>query len=146
MSCWGAGIRCTLAGGSRGPGYSVRPVSTPRARVRSADVELAVREEGPSDGPVVVLLHGFPELGYSWRHQVEPLCAAGYRVLVPDLRGYGESDTPEPIEAYAIDVLAADVLALLDHAGADRGTVIGHDWGADLAWKTAWLHPDRIDA
>ncbi len=109
-------------------------------------VELSVWEHGPADGPVVLLLHGFPELGYSWRHQVQPLAEAGYRVLVPDLRGYGGSDAPEPIEAYSIDVLAGDVLALLDHAGAQRGTVIGHDWGADLAWKTAWLHPERVSA
>jgi pimeloyl-ACP methyl ester carboxylesterase len=109
-------------------------------------INLAVAEHGPGDGPVVVLLHGFPELGYSWRHQIGPLSQNGYRVLVPDLRGFGDSDAPEPIEAYAIDVLAKDVLGLLDHAGADRGTVIGHDWGAAVAWNTAWLHPERVRA
>jgi pimeloyl-ACP methyl ester carboxylesterase len=109
-------------------------------------VELAVAEHGPADGPLVILLHGFPELGYSWRHQVEPLARAGYRLLVPDLRGFGDSDAPEPIESYAIDVLAGDVLALIDHAGAEQATVIGHDWGADLAWKTAWLHPERVSS
>jgi pimeloyl-ACP methyl ester carboxylesterase len=109
-------------------------------------IELAVAEHGPPDGPVVVLLHGFPELGYSWRHQISPLAGAGYRLLVPDLRGFGESDAPPEIEDYAVDVLAADVLGLLDHAGAESGIVIGHDWGADVAWKTAWLHPDRIHA
>jgi pimeloyl-ACP methyl ester carboxylesterase len=121
-------------------------MSTARSRVRSGEIELAVGEHGPPDGPVVVLLHGFPELGYSWRHQVEPLASAGYRLLVPDLRGFGGSDAPAEAEAYAIDVLAADVLALLDHAGTDQATVIGHDWGSDLAWKTAWLHPERIRA
>lgn len=109
-------------------------------------VALSVEEHGPPDGPVVVLLHGFPELGFSWRHQVGPLAAGGYRVLVPDLRGYGGSDAPQAVEQYAIDVLAADVIGLLDHAGAERGTVVGHDWGADLAWKTAWLHPERVRA
>jgi len=109
-------------------------------------IELAVAEHGPADGPVVVLLHGFPELGFSWRHQVEPLAAAGYRVLVPDLRGFGGSDAPEAVEEYAIDVLARDVLGLLDYAGAEQGTLIGHDWGADLAWKTAWLYPERVRA
>jgi pimeloyl-ACP methyl ester carboxylesterase len=116
------------------------------ARVEINGIELAVAEHGPADGPVVVLLHGFPELGYSWRHQVGPLATAGYRVLVPDLRGYGDSDAPEDAAQYAIDVLAGDVLGLLDHAGAERGAVIGHDWGADVAWKTAWLHPERVRA
>ena len=117
-----------------------------RVRVRAGDVELAVREHGPAEGPVVVLLHGFPEIGYSWRHQIAPLAEAGYRVLVPDLRGFGDSDAPQAIEAYAIDVLVDDVLDLIDHAGARRAIVVGHDWGADLAWKTAWLHPERICA
>jgi pimeloyl-ACP methyl ester carboxylesterase len=109
-------------------------------------VALHVVEAGPADGPPVVLLHGFPELGFSWRHQIPALAAAGHRVLVPDLRGFGRSEAPEPVEAYAIDVLARDVLAILDHAGADRGVLVGHDWGADLAWKTAWLHPERVSA
>jgi pimeloyl-ACP methyl ester carboxylesterase len=109
-------------------------------------IELAVAEHGPPGGPPVVLLHGFPELGFSWRHQVGPLADAGYHVLVPDLRGFGASDAPHDPEAYAIDVLARDVLALIDHAGGQRAIVIGHDWGADLAWKTAWLHPDRVSA
>jgi pimeloyl-ACP methyl ester carboxylesterase len=65
-------------------------------------------------------------------------------LLVPDLRGYGDSDAPDSVEQYAIDVIARDVLGLLDHAGAEQGTVIGHDWGADVAWKTAWLHPERV--
>jgi pimeloyl-ACP methyl ester carboxylesterase len=109
-------------------------------------IELAVAEHGPPGGPVVVLLHGFPELGFSWRHQVGPLVSAGYRVLVPDLRGFGGSDAPPDPEDYAIDVLARDVLGLIDHAGAEHAIVIGHDWGADLAWKTAWLHPGRVSA
>jgi pimeloyl-ACP methyl ester carboxylesterase len=116
-------------------------------RVRVHDrVELHVHEAGAQGAPVLVLLHGFPELGYSWRHQIPVLAGAGYRVLVPDLRGYGLSDAPAELEAYAIDALARDVLALVDDAGADRGVVIGHDWGADIAWKTAWMHPERITA
>jgi pimeloyl-ACP methyl ester carboxylesterase len=114
--------------------------------VRVDGIELSVADHGPLDGPVVVLLHGFPELGFSWRHQIEPLSAAGYRLLVPDLRGFGGSDAPAATEDYAIDVLAADVLAMIGHAGAEQATVIGHDWGADLAWKTAWMHPDRVSA
>ena len=114
--------------------------------MRINGINLEVAEHGPAEGPVVILLHGFPELGYSWRHQIQPLASAGYRLLVPDLRGFGGSDAPAEIEAYASDVLGADVLGLLDHAGAERGTLIGHDWGADVAWKTAWRHPERIGA
>jgi pimeloyl-ACP methyl ester carboxylesterase len=109
-------------------------------------IHLHVAEYGDPAGPVLVLLHGFPELGYSWRHQIGALTEGGYRLLIPDVRGFGRSDIPEDPEAYAIDVLAADVLALLDAAGVQRGVVIGHDWGADIAWKTAWMHPERIDA
>ena len=109
-------------------------------------VELHVAEHGETGAPVVVMLHGFPELGFSWRHQIPALAGAGYRVIVPDLRGFGRSDVPADVEAYAGDVLAADVLALLDDAGAQRGVVVGHDWGADVAWKAAWMHPDRVSA
>lgn len=109
-------------------------------------LRLWVHRDGPPDGPLVVLLHGFPELGYSWRHQIPALAAAGHRVLAPDLRGYGRSDAPEDVRAYAIDALIGDVIALLDHAGRDSAAVIGHDWGADIAWKTAWMHPERVRA
>lgn len=109
-------------------------------------VDLHVSEAGPADGPLVVLLHGFPELGYSWRHQIPALAAAGFRVLTPDLRGYGLSDAPEPVEAYGIPELVGDVVALIDHAGADQAVVVGHDWGADVAWKTAVLAPERVRA
>jgi len=109
-------------------------------------VNLHVVEQGDQGAPALVLLHGFPELGYSWRHQIPALVGAGYRVLVPDLRGYGLSDRPDQTEAYGLDALTADVLALLDHAGVRQGIVIGHDWGAEVAWKTAWMHPDRVAA
>jgi pimeloyl-ACP methyl ester carboxylesterase len=115
-------------------------------RIDLGRITLAVTEAGPRDGPLVVLVHGFPELAYSWRHQIGPLAEAGYRVLAPDVRGVGGSDRPDAVEAYAISELTADVLALLDHAGAERAVVVGHDWGADIAWKTAWLHPDRVAA
>ena len=109
-------------------------------------VRIAFAEHGPPDGPVVVLLHGFPELGSSWRHQWPALAQQGYRTLVPDLRGFGDSDAPDDPDAYVVTRTTQDVLALLDHAGADTAVVVGHDWGADLAWKTAWLHPDRVSA
>jgi pimeloyl-ACP methyl ester carboxylesterase len=110
------------------------------------DVRLWVLDAGPRDGPLVVLVHGFPELAFSWRHQIGPLTEAGYRVLVPDLRGAGRSDRPREVEAYAIGELAGDVVGLVDHAGAERAVVVGHDWGADIAWKTAWMHPERVAA
>lgn len=119
----------------------------PSRRVRMRDgAELHVSESGTPQGPPLVLLHGFPELGYSWRHQIPALADAGYRVIVPDMRGFGLSEAPKDVNAYAIDVLSSDVLALLDDAGAERGIVIGHDWGADVAWKTAWIHPERVAA
>lgn len=120
----------------------------PRAKLveGAGGVRLATVDVGPGDGPVVVLVHGFPELAFSWRHQLGPLAGAGYRVLAADLRGTGGSDRPEAIEASAITELAADVVALIDHAGAERAVVVGHDWGADTAWKTAWMHPERVAA
>src|SRR4051812_16368126 len=115
-------------------------------RVAVNGVELWVVEDGPADGPVVVLLHGFPELGYSWRHQIPALTQAGFRVVVPDLRGYGRSDAPPDIADYAISAMSGDVIGLIDHAGVEQAVVVGHDWGADVAWKTAWLHPERVRA
>lgn len=119
----------------------------PSRSVRAQDgTALHVVEEGPPDGPLLVLLHGFPELGFSWRHQIPALTQAGYRLLVPDMRGFGRSDAPTAIEAYGVEELTGDVLALIDDAGADHAVVIGHDWGADVAWKTAWMHPERVRA
>ncbi|MFN8071761.1 MAG: alpha/beta hydrolase [Mycobacterium sp.] len=109
-------------------------------------VRLRVYDAGAPDGPVVILAHGFPELAFSWRHQIAPLAAAGYRVLAPDQRGYGGSARPEPLEAYDITALSGDLIGLIDDAGADRAAVIGHDMGAMVAWNTALLHPDRVAA
>ena len=114
--------------------------------VDGAGVRLWIEEHGPADAPLVVLLHGFPELGFSWRHQVPALVDAGFRVVVPDLRGFGRSDAPDDVAAYAVPEHARDVLALLDRAGVEQAVVVGHDWGADIAWKTAWLHPERVSA
>jgi pimeloyl-ACP methyl ester carboxylesterase len=107
-------------------------------------VDLEVYEAG--EGPPVVLLHGFPELAYSWRHQVRPLVEAGYRVVVPNQRGYGASSAPEPVEAYDLDSLAGDVAALIGWAGDDPAVVIGHDWGAPVAWHAALRHPALVRA
>src|SRR5215212_12062103 len=89
---------------------------------------------GPSDGPLVILLHGFPEFWYGWRHQIEPLAAAGFRVLVPDQRGYNLSSKPEGVRAYTLDILAEDVLGLAAALGRSKFALVGHDWGWALAW------------
>lgn len=109
-------------------------------------VRLRVLDAGPRDGPVVILAHGFPELGFSWRHQIPALAAAGYRVLAPDQRGYGGSSRPREVEAYDITALTGDLIGLLDVVGASRGALIGHDWGAVVAWSSAQLHPERVAA
>ncbi len=111
-------------------------------RVKAGDIRLSVTVEG--DGEPVILLHGFPELAYSWRHQIPALAGAGYRAIAPDLRGYGASDRPSRVEEYGIQALAGDVVALMDALGLDRAHVVGHDWGGSLAWVTGTLHPDRV--
>jgi pimeloyl-ACP methyl ester carboxylesterase len=111
-------------------------------RVNGIDVHLA--EAG--DGPPVVLLHGFPELWYSWRHQIPALAQAGYHVIVPDLRGYGRTTAPAAVGDYAMTRMVADVTGLLDLLGEDRAVLAGHDWGANIAWATAQLHPGRVRA
>ena len=101
--------------------------------------------EVTGEGPPVVLLHGFPDTGRLWRHQVPALAEAGFRVVVPDLRGYGKSGKPDGVDAYAIPYLAGDVVAILDRLGIERVHVVGHDWGAALAWAIGSLVPDRVD-
>ena len=110
--------------------------------VDANEVQLAVTEEG--DGPPVVLIHGFPELAYSWRHQVPALGAAGLHSIAFDLRGYGGSSKPEAIEDYALTTIAADVIGLLDALGLDDAALVGHDWGSIITWTTALLYPERV--
>jgi pimeloyl-ACP methyl ester carboxylesterase len=107
------------------------------------DIELDVHEAGRPGDPVVVLLHGFPESAHSWRHQMEPLAAAGYHVLAPDQRGYGASSAPRDVDAYLGDLLADDVCALLDDVGVEQAFIVGHDWGALLAWHLGMTRPER---
>ena len=106
---------------------------------------VGIEYEVTGEGRPVVLLHGFPDTGRLWRNQVPALADAGFRVIVPDMRGFGRSDKPSVVEAYAIQALAADVLAVLADAGAERAHVVGHDWGAVVAWGLAALVPDRVD-
>jgi epoxide hydrolase 4 len=96
------------------------------------------------EGPLVLLLHGFPETSYAWRKQI-PALAERFRVVAPDLRGYGESDKPSGIAAYRTSVLAADIAALVHELGAERAHVVGHDWGGGVAWTLAMLHPEAVD-
>ena len=105
-------------------------------------VSLAVDDRG--DGEPIVLLHGFPELAYSWRYQIPALVDAGYRVISFDQRGYGGSGKPEGIEAYDLGHLVDDVTGLLDRLGIDQATIVGHDWGSIVAWTAAVTRPDRV--
>jgi epoxide hydrolase A/B len=105
-------------------------------------IDLSVLDAG--EGPAVVLAHGFPELAYSWRHQVPVLAAAGYRVLAPDGRGYGRTTRPDAVEDYDIEHLTGDIVGLLDAVGVEKAVVVGHDWGSIVAWATAQLHPGRV--
>jgi len=97
-------------------------------------------------GPLVLLCHGFPESWYSWRHQLHALAAAGFHAVAPDMRGYGQTDRPGPIEAYTLLHLVGDMVAVLDALGEETAVVAGHDWGAPVAWHAALLRPDRFRA
>lgn len=114
-------------------------MSTKTLRVGS--VNLHVIDEG--SGPAVVLLHGFPDSSRLWRHQIPALVEAGYRVIAPDLRGFGASDKPQEAEAYALPVLCEDLVGLLDALGVERAHIVGHDWGAALGWVFASVQPQR---
>ncbi|QYJ01397.1 alpha/beta hydrolase [Thalassovita mediterranea] len=119
------------------PGVSER-------RVATNGIELNIAEAG--EGPLVLLLHGFPESWYSWRHQFKPIADAGYHVVAPDMRGYGKSDKPHEIEAYNQVEVRKDIINLIPALGYDEAIVIGHDWGAPTAWATALHHPDKVRA
>ena len=110
--------------------------------VQTNGITMHIAEMG--EGPLVVLLHGFPESWYSWRHQLPALAAAGYHAVAPDQRGYGQTDRPAESEKYTQLHLVGDVIGLLDALGEQRAVVVGHDWGAPVAWNTALLRPDRV--
>jgi epoxide hydrolase A/B len=112
--------------------------------VNANGIGMRVREEGK--GPLVLLCHGFPELGYSWRHQMGALAEAGYRVAAPDMRGYGGTEAPADQNAYTLCHLAADMVCLVSALGAERAAIVGHDWGAAVAWTCALLRPDVFGA
>ncbi|AXA94636.1 alpha/beta hydrolase [Massilia sp. YMA4] len=124
------------------PASAQAPAMPPARMIRTNGIRLAVYEAG--SGPAVILLHGFPGLAYTWRRQIPALAGAGYRVIVPDLRGYGQSDAPAAVEAYDIAHLTADLTGLLDALGLGKAVFMGHDWGGLLAWQMALLHPKRV--
>ena len=113
-------------------------------RVETNGIALHVVTAGPVDGPMVLLLHGFPEFWYGFRRQIAPLAAAGFRVVVPDQRGYGVSDKPRGLSAYRLRELGRDALGLIDAFDRDQAIVVGHDWGGAVAWWLAMEHPERV--
>ena len=114
-------------------------------RVAPVDLpEITLTVSSAGEGPAVVLLHGFPEIGYSWRHQIPVLAEAGYRVLAPDQRGYGWSDQPPEVSDYAMTELVGDVIGLLDHEEINDAVIVGHDWGALIAPWVGLFRPDRV--
>jgi pimeloyl-ACP methyl ester carboxylesterase len=120
-------------------------MSEPTQRmIESNGIRLNIAEQGK--GPVVLLCHGFPESWYSWRHQIDALAAAGFHAVAPDMRGYGKSDAPEAIDQYTIFHLVGDLVGLLDAIEVPKAVIVGHDWGATVAWQAARLRPDRFPA
>ena len=108
--------------------------------INTNGIKMHIAQQG--SGPLVVLCHGFPESWYSWRHQLTALSEAGYHVVAPDQRGYGQTDRPEPIEAYNILELTADIVGLVDALNQEQAVIVGHDWGAVVARYCALLRPD----
>ena len=119
------------------------PAEIESVRFDANGLEIHALAAGPHDGPLVLLLHGFPELSRSWRHQLSALARAGYRAVAPDQRGYGRTTRRGP---YDIETLSADVAAMLNALGAEQAVIVGHDWGGGVAWAFAGLYPHRVRA
>lgn len=113
--------------------------------IKTNGVLLHVIQSGPADGPVVFLLHGFPEFWYAWRKQIPYLASKGYRVWAPDLRGYNQSEKPEGIDAYQLDQLTEDVIGLIEASKQKKVLLCGHDWGGVLGWSIASRYPERVE-
>jgi len=108
-------------------------------------IRMGYYEAGPnSDKPPVILCHGWPEIAFSWRHQIKALSEAGIRVIAPDQRGYGATDRPEPVEDYDMEHLTGDLVGLLDHLEIDKAIFVGHDWGGFVVWQMPLRHPSRV--
>ena len=113
-------------------------------QIKTNGINMHIAEAG--EGPLVLFAHGFPELWYSWAHQLPALAAAGYHAVAPDIRGYGGTDKPQDIESYTMKNMMADLLGVLDALGEEKAVIVGHDWGSSMAWTSAALHPDRYRA
>ena len=120
------------------------PTTIRHRQLQVGEISMHIAEAG--SGPLVLLCHGFPECWYSWRHQLVALARAGYHAVAPDLRGYGRTSAPEPVEAYTIMHLVGDLVGLLGALGQEQAVVVGHDWGSLVAWNAALLRPDRFRA
>jgi len=120
------------------------PTELEHLTFRNGEIALHAVAAGPPNGPVVILLHGFPEFWYSWHKQIEPLAAAGFRVIVPDQRGYNTSSKPRGSASYKLSDLTSDVLAIADQVHQECLFLAGHDWGAAVAWSVAIVHPQRV--
>src|SRR6476469_2559425 len=110
--------------------------------VNANGIHLHFVEQG--EGPLVVMCHGFPESWYSWRHQLAALAEAGFHAVAPDMRGYGQTDSPEAIDQFTLFHLVGDIVGLLDALEASQAVIVGHDWGAPVAWHAALVRPDRV--
>ena len=119
-------------------GVSFRFIETNGIRMRIAEMG--------DTGPLLILAHGWPESWYSWRHQITALANAGYRVVAPDMRGYGQTDAPADVDDYDIVQLAADMVGIVDAFAEDQAIIMGHDWGSIVAWHSVLLHPQRFSA
>jgi pimeloyl-ACP methyl ester carboxylesterase len=120
------------------------PSGIEHLHLQAGEVRLHCAVLGPTNGPLILLLHGFPQCWVAWRHQMPELAAAGFRVVAPDLRGYGGSDKPAGVAAYRTELLARDVVELVAALGRDRADLVGHDWGGQIAWHVAMWHPERV--
>ena len=128
--------RATSAGGSG--------VEGAMTQIAIGEYTFDVRAAGPEDGEVVILLHGFPQTSYEWRHQIRALAAAGFRAVAPDQRGYSPGARPADVADYALPLLVQDVIGLADAVGAERFHIVGHDWGAVVAWAVAVAARERV--
>ena len=119
---------------------------TKQQLIKVNGIQLSVHIAGPESGKPVWLLHGFPECWYSWRHQITALAAQGYRVFAPEMRGYGATEAPEAVEAYDLITICGDIQGAMNHFGHEQVAMLGHDWGAPIAWHLALLEPARVKA
>jgi pimeloyl-ACP methyl ester carboxylesterase len=134
-----------IAKGDLGEFLPVDSSQLTHTTIATNGINLHVVQAGDPAAPLVILLHGFPEFWYGWRHQIAPLAGAGFHLWVPDQRGYNLSDKPQDVAAYNLDVLAQDVIGLIDAAGREKTLLVGHDWGGAVAWWTANKYPQRVE-